>query len=255
MLSSRSGLGFAFEACACRGAFHVGVVQELWRAGIRPARVAGASSGAIIAAAVALGLADDLDRLWLDLAGQRVFQPLRMLRGHWPFQMSEIVSGALGRVIGSRTLGEVSTELSVVITVVERGRLVPRVITSADAHLRLIDVLMASAFIPGIYHKPCWVDGRLALDGGWVARTAVPQILVGPQPRGIAVVSSAWAARPTEIARWTRAPERELRIIQPKNRLRIRSFDFDREVTMEAIAEGRSAAARFLDAHAGWVAA
>lgn len=248
-------LGIAFEGCACKGAFHVGAMQTLWRAGLRPARVAGSSSGAIIAAAVALGLGDDLERLWLDLAGQRVFEPRRMLRGRWPFRMSEIVAGALAPIVGTRTLAELPVHLSVVITAYEGGRLVPRVLTPADGHLRLLDVLMASAFIPGVYHRPFRIDGRLALDGGWVTRTPVAPILTGPDPRGIVLVTSPGEASPARIASWTRRPEQELRILQPSRKLRIRAFDFDRVVTEEAIAEGRAAAERFLDRHADWLRA
>ncbi len=44
---------WVFEGCANRAAFHVGVAEVLWAAGRRPDAVAGASSGAVIAAAVA----------------------------------------------------------------------------------------------------------------------------------------------------------------------------------------------------------
>jgi len=88
------GLGIAFEGCACRAAFHVGAVEWLTENGFRPAAVAGASSGSLVAAALATNRDDRLREAWMELVGSAVCDWRRVLRARWPFRMTEIVAGA-----------------------------------------------------------------------------------------------------------------------------------------------------------------
>ena len=60
-------LGIAFEGCACRSAWQVGVAEWLVARGVRLSVAAGASSGALVAAAVALGEVPRMREVWLDV--------------------------------------------------------------------------------------------------------------------------------------------------------------------------------------------
>src|SRR6185295_10752810 len=97
-------LGIAFEGCGCRAAFHVGAVEWLATHGLIPDAVSGASSGALIAGALAIGRADDLRAVWTELLGTRVCEARRLLSGRWPFRMSDIVGGVATRYFGERLL-------------------------------------------------------------------------------------------------------------------------------------------------------
>ena len=55
-----SSIGIALEGCACRAAFQVGAIEWLSEQGFRPAVAVGASSGSIVAAAMALGRGGEL---------------------------------------------------------------------------------------------------------------------------------------------------------------------------------------------------
>jgi predicted acylesterase/phospholipase RssA len=78
----------AFEGCGCRAAFHVGAVEWLFENRLIPGAVAGASSGALIASAAAVGRVGDLRPVWTELFGSRVCDLGRLWRGRWPFRMS-----------------------------------------------------------------------------------------------------------------------------------------------------------------------
>jgi predicted acylesterase/phospholipase RssA len=85
-------VGIAFEGCACRAAFHVGALEWLSEHGFRAAAVAGASSGSLVAAAVAMNRHEGLRAAWMDLVGSPVGDWRRVLRARWPFRMTEIRS-------------------------------------------------------------------------------------------------------------------------------------------------------------------
>jgi len=83
-LAFDSTLGIAFEGCACRAAFQVGAIEWLTEQGFRPRAVAGASSGSLVAAALATGRVGELRDAWMEVAGSEVCDWRRLLRARWP---------------------------------------------------------------------------------------------------------------------------------------------------------------------------
>ena len=156
-------LGLAFEGCAGRAAFHAGVVDGLHRAGVAPACVAGASSGSIVAALVAAGLPDRLVDIWRSASDQPVFRPRRILRGRWPFAMSQIVGDALESVFQERRLESLALPIAIPVTLVGvRGRR-RRILTRED-DISVVEAVLASCFIPGPYSRVVAIDRCLAVE-------------------------------------------------------------------------------------------
>ena len=67
-------MGSPSRECGCRAAFHVGAVEWLTSHDLMPDVVAGASSGALIAGAIAIGRTSDLRSVWTELFGSRVMR-------------------------------------------------------------------------------------------------------------------------------------------------------------------------------------
>src|SRR5690349_2713729 len=88
-------IGIAFQGCACRAAFHAGVAAGLAEAGIEVSISAGASSGSLIAVAVAAGRSLDLPAIWSSVAGRSVISLRRALWNRSLFDMSHLVRHAL----------------------------------------------------------------------------------------------------------------------------------------------------------------
>jgi predicted acylesterase/phospholipase RssA len=126
----RAGFGIAFEGCGCRAAFHVGAIEWFVEHDLLPAAVAGASSGALIAAATAVGRVAELRPVWTGLFGSRVCDLRRLLRGRWPFRMSEIVGGAATRYFGDRLLADTRIPISIVVTQLGRSGFTRRALTA-----------------------------------------------------------------------------------------------------------------------------
>lgn len=244
------GLGYAFEGCAGRAAFQVGVAAQLHADGVRPAAVAGASSGSIVAALIAGGHADRLEAIWQAAAGRPVFQPARVLRGAWPFAMSAIVGDPLERVFGATRLAELRVPLAIPVTVVTpRGRR-RRILTAAD-DVTVVEAVLASCFIPGPYSRPVFVDGGLGVDGAWAVRTPVDAARALGVSRIIAVVANpAGELRLGFPTRRTLSPPRGCVVVRPERELPVGAWDTAPDRIRAAIEAGRRAARRLTAAPA-----
>lgn len=249
-------LGLAFEGCACRAAFHVGAVEWLRERGVRPHAVSGASAGAMVAVAVSLGL-DALEERWGDLLGRtRVFQPRRLLRGVWPFAMSDVLGDALARHFGETLLSELPLPTALVVTHLspQRGR-ERRVLTRAHP-IPARQAVLASSFIPGPYHRLIRVGGRLGVDGAWQVRTPVVEARDAGATHVLALVSDPQARLIEGLVRERAAPAPSYaRVFGPASSLTLGSFDFDATRTRAAFAAGRSAIESFARREQAWLEA
>ncbi len=247
-------LGFAFEGCSCRAAFQVAAARVLVNAGVVPTAVSGASSGSMVAAAIAVGRLDELASHWGDLLGRTdVWAPRRLLRGRWPLQMSHILRPGLEAHLGSMQISD--TALPLAITVTQLGRRGPRehVLGPRDA-VSVVDAVMASCFIPGIYSRPVFLGGRPLLDGAWVRRTPVDPVRALGAERIVAFVSRPHGQLDGGVLRPRRwAPAADTRVLSPSEELPIRGFDFDEGRTRAAMAIGRESAHAFLETHRDWL--
>src|SRR6185295_10206353 len=198
----RAVFGIAFEGCGCRAAFHVGVIEWFAEHDLVPQALAGASSGALIAGGAAIGRVADLRAVWAELFGSRVCEPRRLLRGRWPYRMSEIVGGVAGRYFGDRLLADTLIPISVVVTQLRASGFARRALTARDP-LPLATAILASCFLPGPYSRMVPIDRRLTFDGAWLARVPIDAVArLGPR-KVIACVSDD-RGRLLRGALWTR---------------------------------------------------
>ncbi len=238
------GLGLAFEGCAGRAAFQVGVVARLNDMGLHAGFVAGASSGAIVAALIAGGHGDRLEDIWLGAAGRPVFQPARLLRAGWPFAMSSIVGDALEDVFGARRLPTLGLPIAIPVTLLTAGGRRRRILTRTD-DITVVEAVLASCFIPGPYSRTIRVDGRIGFDGAWDVRTPVDAAQDLGASRVLAVVANPGGE--LQLGFPTRArmpPPPGCTIVCPLSELRLGPWDTDEGRICEAMLAGRRAARR-----------
>jgi predicted acylesterase/phospholipase RssA len=245
----------AFEGCGCRAAFHVGAIEWLAEHNLFPATVAGASSGALVAAATAVGRVTDLRPVWTELFGSRVCEMGRLLRGRWPFRMSEIVGGAATKYFGDRLLADTLIPLSIVVTQLRASGFRRRALTAHDP-VSLANAILASCFIPGPYSRMVPIDRRLTVDGAWLGRAPIREAAQLGSLKVIACVSDS-AARLLRGALWTRAmavpDDVDCRVLAPIAPVPVGAFDFDRAATLETFAIGRASAEVFADKNREWL--
>ena len=248
-------LGIAFEGCACRSAWQVGVAEWLVARGVRLSVAAGASSGALVAAAVALGEVPRMREVWLDVTTR--YQPYdrsALRRGRWPGRMSHVLRAGLAPMVGELRLAQVPGPLAIAVTELGLFGPRPRMLTQADPYT-LMDAILASCFLPGPYSRLPVLGGRPMVDGAW--RHRVPVDALGPlgatrrlalttHPRGLRVGGL--------LRRRTLAWPDEVRVLAPDGELPIRGFDFDPPRTLQAMAQGHQDAAAFARAHEAWLA-
>lgn len=250
---SMSDFGIAFEGCAGKAAFHVGVVDWMLARGIRPCAVAGASSGSIIAAAIAAGHEHELTDVWMAAGDTAVFQPRRLLTGGWPFAMSDIVGNPVRQMLGEVRMNELRVPLAIPITQPGLRRHRRRVLTNHDK-LPVAEAVMASCFLPGPYGRHVPIEGRASMDGAWAVRTPVDAVPQGPS-RTIACVSNvqghliAGFFRPSVIP----VPE-HCRILKPAEPLPITGFDLNEAGMRASIELGRRSAEVFFRDNERWLA-
>lgn len=251
-----AGLGIAFEGCGCRAAFHVGALEWLTAERITFTAVAGASSGALIAGAAAIGRVADLRPAWTELLGTRVCDFRRALRGRWPFRMSEIVGGAAERYFGTRLVGDTLIPLGIVVTQLRSRGFERRTVTSRD-EVRLAAAVRASCFIPGPYSRMVLIDRRLTFDGAWLGRVPIREAHELGARKVIACVADdagrllrgALRAIPA-----TAPAAANYRVLFPIRPLPIRTFDFNATATRASFEIGRASAEAFVAREREWLA-
>lgn len=246
-------VGIAFEGCGCKAAFQLGAIEWLTARGVQVDLVTGASSGALVAVAVATHRLAALRDAWESLLGTRVWSMRAALRGHWPGRMTYVLGDTLSDYVGDKTLQELDLPIGIVVTQLTRSGRVRRVLTREDP-VTVVRAVLASGFIPGPYSRMVRIDGRLTVDGAWQRRAPVDVAAQLGATRIIAITSRQSGLLRGGMLRPRTLPiPANTRVLHPLEPLRIGSFDFSREATHAAIVDGHRAAARFLRENEGWL--
>lgn len=154
-------VGLALGAGLSRGLAHIGVLQALEEAGVKPHYIAGSSMGGIIGALYACGLKLEMikrlsqqisSRLWMDftiphkglIAGDKLEEMLFLLTGR-------------------RSFSQLAVPLSVVAVDLVNGE---KVILNEGSIARAV---RASCAIPGIF-SPVKIGDQILVDGGVLQR-------------------------------------------------------------------------------------
>ncbi|MCW2985415.1 MAG: hypothetical protein JWR63_2985, partial [Conexibacter sp.] len=163
---------FVLSGGASLGATQAGMLQALYERDIRPDLLVGTSAGALNAAFAAgrastVDAAIELQRIWLGLTRSQVFpaSPLTAVLGALGVRDHSFPPCGLRRVIERHChfarLEHAALPVHVVAADVLTG---DEVLLS---HGPVVDALLASAAIPGVF-PPVALDGRLLMDGGIV---------------------------------------------------------------------------------------
>lgn len=167
MSAAAPQLGLALGGGAVRGAAHLGVLQVLENAGLRPHALAGTSIGAFVAALYAFGKTPEAI---LELIRELEFFDIARIRLHKLGLMShEQMGELLVKAIGERDFAESPVPLAMLATDLAAGT--PVVMQEGS----ITDAVLASTCIPGLF-APVERDGRLLVDGGLVENVPVSRL-------------------------------------------------------------------------------
>jgi NTE family protein len=157
-------IGLALGGGAARGFAHIGVIQVLEEAGIKPELVAGTSAGSLVAALYAAGL-----------SGQELAKrALAMDEGaitDWAFPTRGLIRGeALARYVreqtGGRSIEQMRLPLGIVATDLDSGA--PILFQRGDTGA----AVRASSAVPAVF-QPVRIGAREYVDGGLVSPVPV----------------------------------------------------------------------------------
>ncbi|WP_313070293.1 patatin-like phospholipase family protein [Melaminivora sp.] len=154
-------LGLALGSGSARGWAHIGVLQALDEAGVRPDIVCGASIGALVGAAYAAG---ELERFadWVGSLG------MRQVWGFMDFNLSGgMLKGEKLIAFWRRNFADFDIEASPL----PFGAVATDLHSGAEVWLRegsIADAVRASIALPGLFTPVARGDGRLLVDGGIV---------------------------------------------------------------------------------------
>ena len=157
-------IGLALGGGAARGFAHIGVIQALEEAGIRPHLVVGTSAGSLVAALYAHG----------KTAAEMAALALTMDEGaltDWAFPSRGVIRGeALARYVREQTAGQsieqMKMPLGIVATQLDSG--VGVLFQRGDTGT----AVRASSAVPAVF-QPALIGGREYVDGGLVAPVPV----------------------------------------------------------------------------------
>lgn len=159
-------LGLALGGGAARGFAHIGVIQVLEEAGLRPDFVAGTSAGSVVAALYASGktgaqlqqIGESMEEAAITDWTLPVFNS-GILRG-------DALAKYVNQQVGGRSIENMSVPLGIVATDLYSGEMV--VFQRGDTGM----AVRASSAVPAIF-QPVKIAGRSYVDGGLVSPVPV----------------------------------------------------------------------------------
>ncbi|MDX5361859.1 MAG: patatin-like phospholipase family protein [Alphaproteobacteria bacterium] len=159
--SARPRIGLALGAGIARGWAHIGILQALGEAGIRPHVIAGTSIGAVAGAAHAGGALPALEAFARSLTARGVLRYLDVRLGSGGLIAGERLAALLGTDIPVQRIEELSPRFVAVATDLDTGNEVW--LTEGP----LVPAIRASYALPGVF-PPVEIDGRHLVDGALV---------------------------------------------------------------------------------------
>ena len=157
-------IGLALGGGAARGFAHIGVIQVLEEAGIKPDLVVGTSAGSLVAALYAAGRPGaELARVALAMDESAITD--------WSFPGRGLIRGeALARYVreqtGGKTIEQLAVPLGIIATDLDSG--LPMLFQRGDVGM----AVRASSAVPAVF-QPVKIGSREYVDGGLVSPVPV----------------------------------------------------------------------------------
>ncbi|UCC88727.1 MAG: patatin-like phospholipase family protein [Anaerolineales bacterium] len=153
----RQRIGLVLSGGAVRGAAHLGVLQVLGEAGIRPDLVVGVSAGSVVGGLYCAGLSPrELQKMSTEMNWRRLARITRPGLGFFDIsQMEQFID----KLVGSVTIEELAIPFAAVAVDILTGELV------VFRQGSLARAIRASCSLPGIF-SPLEDGKRLLIDGG-----------------------------------------------------------------------------------------
>lgn len=279
-------LALVLSGGGAKGAYEAGVAATFLRRGLPIRLAAGSSAGALNAAMLADGRAENLEARWHGLTREQVYM-LRasvFLAGLLPGWLTLWALDAAGSLFDPQPLRELisssldlgrirASPVRLLVVTTDLARRERRVF---DNQTVTVEALMAAAAVPGAF-PPVEVDGALLVDGGLIGRAPVLEALESGTPVGRVVVVMSYAPdergqrpttmrrtieeafemsmiyqirRDTELAR-LKYPGVEVQLLTPSAPLLLRPLDFEAEGMTRMLERGQADALACLQAWEG----
>lgn len=161
-------LGLALGGGAARGFAHIGVIQELERAGIKPDLLAGTSAGSLVATLYGSGLSGkELERRAMDMQEAEIADWSLPILGRGLLR-GEALMRFVRRSVDQKLLENMVLPVGVLATDLHSGRGV--LFRRGDTGM----AVRASSAVPGVF-SPVSIGGTEYVDGGLTAPVPVRQ--------------------------------------------------------------------------------
>jgi NTE family protein len=154
-------VGVALSGGAARGFAHIGVLQTLLAAGLKPEIITGTSMGAVIGGCYAAGQLDAFADWAKGLTRRRMFGYLDVSLAGSGLICGGRLARQLDRTVGKVKIEELDARFAAIATEIDTGHEVW--LTRG----RLVEALRASYALPGVF-APVRIGGRWLLDGALV---------------------------------------------------------------------------------------
>lgn len=171
-------LGFALGSGGSRGVAHIGFLQAMEEAGIKPDYISGCSMGSIVGAAYASGMAPEEMRK--AACALRLFDLVDVTPKPGGLIDTRKMRKLLERYVGDVTF----EELKIPFTCIAVDMLTQKAVQFQTG--RVVDAIVASSSIPTIF-KPTELDGMRLIDGGVLTRVPVNEVKKMGADRVVAV--------------------------------------------------------------------
>jgi len=164
----------ALGAGGARGLAHIAIIEALDEMGVRPTTIAGASIGALIGAAYAVGMrGKDIRHHVIRFAHDSRETMSRLMQAR-AGKLSDLFSGAFSQATQMDAEKFCAQFLPEAIPADFAALVIPLIVMATDLHRReeaplssgpLRPALAASMAFPGLF-RPVLMDGRILVDGG-----------------------------------------------------------------------------------------
>jgi NTE family protein len=159
--SARPAFALALGGGIARGWAHIGVLNTLVEAGLKPDIVTGTSVGAVVGGCWAAGKLAELEAWALSLTKRRMFGLLDVSLGGMGLIAGGRLKAQLDSNLGDVAIEELSPRFAAIATEFNTGHEVWL------GRGRLADALRASYALPGVF-EPIRIGGRWLMDGALV---------------------------------------------------------------------------------------